>query len=73
MLTRVMYACSFSSISKRKVKNNREMVPAAQMEKIPEELDKLQVNAIIFNKKRKFKPVLVFSEAVQSILAKLFC
>lgn len=44
-----MYACSYSSISKRKVKNNREMVPAAQMGKIPKELDKLQVNAIFFN------------------------
>lgn len=48
------------------------MVPAAQMGEIPEELDKLPVNAIFFNQKKKFKSVLVFSEAVQSILCKLF-
>lgn len=41
-----MYACSSSSVSKKKVKNNRKMVPASQMGKTPKELDKLQVNAI---------------------------
>lgn len=49
------------------------MVPASQMGKTPKELGKLQVNAtfLIYQKKKKFKSALVFSEAVQSIIPKL--
>lgn len=60
------------ALARVKGKNNR--ITSAQMGKIPQELYKLQVSAKFLNYfLKKFKLVLVFPEAVQSILAKLLC